>query len=639
MSEKIKINEGDLMSDHHKNDPAEKQPFNLAGLDKVLPKKTPKVPSLPKKQAVNSGAEDYTPVAADLPIVDDNGESNTAKLLHDLLDVGDKYTVHCPFPEHDDSNPSAFVEKQESGDLFVFCSSCQRKGFYSERAPVKAGSWATTIPSIDKEAIIRELGAEGKSLEGVMADIVAHLPVIQCSDPSDLEVSHFVRNIKQNCLYPLAKVEGQLRIYYAGYWQKFESLDLQRFFVKRLIEKSSGTAPGRIKLLIDNVIHELLEELHMGVEMDDGQIAINLKNSILTIKDGEFSEQEQSQDYSFLYKLPYDYDPTVDTTFIRDFFLQSIEEEEALDVLFEYCGSALIPNSVLNMEKMLVLYGSGSNGKSVLLDLIKQTLGDETVSTLELQQFKNDNKTQVTIGKLLNIGTELEARDVSPSLIKRLASAEPVVVDKKYGDSFTIKTFPKMLFACNNLPESNGDASFGYFRRFLILPFNRQFNHEKKQKDFMKNLLAHRPAILRLILDGAARLLANGEFTYSEKIAQAGRRFENSVDSVRGFISDCGVQLPRAESAAKFTPNSTLYGSYEFYCGQEGVQPKRKQEFLKILRSQGFGDYKSGNNRGLRAIVCNPPVDPSSNIFFVPTTSPSRPAFGLSQEVLDGTDS
>lgn len=626
-----KNNRTKIMNENNPPENPTKQPFDVS--DFLLQKNTPKVPVLPKTQQVSSSPDVYLTIAGAMLIVDDNDEDNTAEQLHSAMDIGDKYDVHCPFPGHDDENPSAFVSKQESGDIFVCCLSCQQKGFYSDKKEVKVSKGQITISSIDKEAIVSTLSAD-KGMRGVLADIVTHLPAIQCSDPGELEACHFVRNIKTNCIYPLAKVEGSLRLYHSGYWQKFESLDLQRFFVKRLIEKSCGTAPDRIKLLIDNVIHELLEEYHMGVELDDGQIAINLKNSILTIKDGVFSEQEQSQDFSFLYKLPYDYDPTVDTTFIRDFFLQSVEEEEALDVLLEFLGSTLISNRVLNMEKLMVLHGSGSNGKSVLLELIKQTLGDETVSTLELQQFSDDNKAQVTIGKLLNIGTELEARRLDSSLIKRLASAEPITVNRKYESAITIKTFPKLIFAANNLPDSSNDVSMGYFRRFLILPFNRQFNHEKKQKDFMQNLLEHRPAILRLILEGAARLLANRQFTYSPKIAEAGRKFEASVDSVRGFITDCAVELPKPESTAKFTANKVLYSTYEAYCVQEGIQAKKKQEFMKTLRSQGFGEHKSGDDRGSKAIVCNPPVDPRGDLF-PGTVRPNRPVFGSSQQYLE----
>lgn len=609
----------------------EKEAFDIEAFytssEEIAPQ-APVAPVMPK-----TGGE-RQPITADMPIVDDAGNSYTAQQLLQLATPGQKLTVHCPFPGHEDNNPSAFAAKVKSGDLFISCSACQQKGYYKAEAASTADEVAITVETIDKAAIKLEIGAEEKTMRGAMTDILTALPEIICKEPDDLKPAHFVRNIRRNCLYPLSNIEGQLRVFYSGYWQGFPSMGHQRNFIISLIEKSAGKDLDVVKLLADNVLQELMERGFEKNEEHDQKIMINLLSNVLEIKNGEFYLLPQDEKYGFLYKLPYDFDPDIDTTHISDFFLESVEEKEALDVLFEFIGSAFIPNSLINMEKILVLHGSGSNGKSVILDLIKQTLGDDSVSTLELQQFSNDNKIQITIGKLLNIGTEIDAKRIDPSLVKRLASAEPVTVDKKYGDSFTLKTFPKMIFATNNLPANSSDTSAGYFRRFLLLSFNKQFNHTKKEKNFMPNLLSHRPAILKLILEGTARLNANGEFTVSRKIADAGRKFETFVDSIRGFINDCEVEAPKPTGNQKFTSNPTLYKAYETYCFQEGIQPKTKREFINALKSQGFGVYKSGNDRGLKAIISTPPEGCRGYISSVPELSPKSHIFGASHKHL-----
>ena len=601
------------------NQVVEKVPFDVGRFNISPEEKAPKMPIKPKTVG------EYQDIAEALLIMDTAGNSYTAKQLLEQMPLEEKLTIHCPFPDHEDRNPSAFAEKNESGDLFIFCSACQLKGFYTEKGAITSdeSTTTTTVVTIDKDKIIRELGGEEKSLRGALKDILVALPKIICKDPDNLYPVDFVRNIRRNCLYPLSNIEGQLRIFYGGYWQSFISIAHQRNFIISLIEKSAGKELDAVKMLVDNVLQELMERGFEKDEEHDHRIMINLKSNVLEIKDGLFDLLPQEKEYGFLYKLPYDFDPNIDTTYIKEFFLQSVQEEEALDVFFEFIGSAFIPNSLINMEKILVLHGSGSNGKSVVLDLIKQTLGDESVSTLELQQFSNDNKIQITIGKLLNIGTELDSKRLDPSLIKRLASAEPVTVDKKYGASFTLKTFPKMLFATNNLPANSSDISAGYFRRFMILTFNRQFNHTKKEKDFMPNLLEHRPAILKLILEGAERLNNNREFTASRKIAEAGRKFETSVDSIRGFITDCEVEASKPEGNEKFTSNPVLYQDYETYCIQEGIQVKSKREFINTLKSLGFSAYKSGNGRGLKVIVSNPPQGSRGHTSSLPEISPS----------------
>lgn len=572
-------------------------------------------PNTPQNMNGTNGKviSEYIAIEPDMIIIDDNEDSNTAESLHALMQDGDKYDVHCPFPEHEDKNPSAFVSMQANGSLFICCSSCGRKGFYPTITQSKSMK-GVVIPTIDKEAIIAEIGTGPKSMKAIIADIIDALPEIERDSSTELEDSDYVDNLLENALYPISKVDGDLRIYHDGYWQSLGDEGPLRNFIKLMLKKSNGTRPKDSSSLITKVLNELMEE-YLEPEKVEGQVAINMKSNVLTITDGQFSTVEHDLNYGFLYKLQFDHQPDIDTSYIYNFLLEAVEEREALDVIFEFLGSALIPNEVINMEKILILTGGGSNGKSVALSLFKSALGIENVSSLELQQFSNDNKLQVTIGKLLNIGTEIDPKRVEPSLVKRLASAEPVTVDKKYGASFTITTFPKLIFATNNLPSQSNDVSKGYFRRFLIVPFEREFDHENKTENFMPDLLEHRPAILQLMLEGAMRLVAKGRFTDSDKIANAGEQFENAVNSIQNFITDCHVTDALPSDEKPYTTGPDLYQQYSVFCMREGLQAKSKRQLLDVLNPSHTKDYKSGNVRGIKVIVRNPPVPEFINPF------------------------
>jgi len=572
-------------------------------------------PNTPQNMSGTNGKviSEYIAIEPDMIIIDDNEDSNTAESLHALMDEGDKYDVHCPFPEHEDKNPSAFVNMQANNKMFICCLSCGRKGFYPGNTQLKSMK-GVVIPSIDKEAIIAEIGIEPKPMKAIITDMVTALPKIERNESINLEATDYVNNLLENALYPISKVNGDLRIYHDGHWQSLEPENSLRHFIKLMCVKSNGKRPEKLKLLIDNVLGEILEE-YLPVEPVDGQVAINMKSNVLTITDGQFSSTAHDLSYGFLYKLQFDHQPEIDTSYIYSFLLEAVEEPEALDVLFEFLGSALIPNEVLNMEKMLILAGNGSNGKSVALSLFKSALGIENTSTLELHEFSNDNKLQVTIGKLLNIGTEIDSKRIDPSLVKRLASGEPITVDKKYGASFTITTFPKLIFATNNLPSQSNDVSKGYFRRFLIIPFEREFDHENKTENFMPDLLEHRPAILQLMLEGAMRLVANGRFTHSDKIARAGKQFENAINSIQSFITDCQVTDALPSDVKPCTTGPDLYQQYSVFCMREGLQAKSKRQLLDVLNPAHTKDYKSGNVRGIKVIVRNPPVPEYINPF------------------------
>ncbi len=593
------------------------KPFDLSSLSKA-----PVAEAVSKALGNDKGnsVKSFEILTDDYEFIDSDGGKHSREDLLKTIEPGMFLSGYCISKEHDDENPSGYVSKLDNGNLFFGCHSCEFKAFSnvssSTNNPSPDQTVTVTIQEIDKQAIWQNLTIAEKMMMQIIADIVTYIPSLEYEDVEDIESHHIVRNIEINSIYPIGKLSGELMIYYYGYWRKFDSDDLLRHFVKSLIVKSIGHKPAKLRFLIDIIIGELMENYRHPAQFAN-QICINLMNEVLIIKDGNFTQASHDEANTFLYKLLYDYDPNVETAFIRNFFMESIEEDAAVDVFFEYLGSTFIPTDVLNMEKMLLLVGSGSNGKSVILSLIKATLGIENVSTLELHQLTNDNKLQVTIGKLLNIGSDIDSNRVDASLIKRVASSEPVTVDKKYGASFTIESFPKNIFAANFLPQNTSDTSGGYFRRFLILTFNRVFNHKVKDMEFMPRLLEHKPAILKLILEGASRLLENGEFTYSEKIDKAAKHFERSVDSVRSFIYDCTVEIPEPDSTIQSTKLAILYHHYESYCVQEGLKSHTKGIFKKGLINLGFRETHTGNTRGFNAVI-KPPLPQGNTLPDIP---------------------
>ena len=47
-----------------------------------------------------------------------------------IVDITSKTTIHCPFPDHEDKTPSAFVDYLKGKDAhMVFCSKCRLVGW------------------------------------------------------------------------------------------------------------------------------------------------------------------------------------------------------------------------------------------------------------------------------------------------------------------------------------------------------------------------------------------------------------------------------------------------------------------------------------------------------------------------------
>lgn len=161
-------------------------------------------------------------------------------------------------------------------------------------------------------------------------------------------------------------------------------------------------------------------------------------------------------------------------------------EKEAQDVLSEYVGWLFMPG--LKLEKVLFLYGSGCNGKSVFVDIVEALLGKENISHESLSDLCGEygaNSRSNLAGKILNTCSDVAPNAFAGDLFKRIASGEPISAKILYKDVTTLTDYAKMIFCLNELPKTN-DTSNGFYRRFLIAPFNVQIPKNKINPNLAK---------------------------------------------------------------------------------------------------------------------------------------------------------
>ena len=93
-----------------------------------------------KDPSKSATSKEYIMIQKDQVIVSADGDTKTALAWYDEMNVDNKITVHCPFPEHKDNNPSAFISKTDKESLYSQCASCGRKGFYNVHDRSKKGN-------------------------------------------------------------------------------------------------------------------------------------------------------------------------------------------------------------------------------------------------------------------------------------------------------------------------------------------------------------------------------------------------------------------------------------------------------------------------------------------------------------------
>jgi putative DNA primase/helicase len=380
----------------------------------------------------------------------------------------------------------------------------------------------------------------------------------------------------------LCFTEDKIFIYNSEYWINTTLEKIIHFLTKAIIKMGINHLNARQPSFQTSIFNQFKASANFEKpEYKVHTILINLKNGTYEIKDGiGFLRQFDRKDF-LTYQLNFNYDESCETPLFSEYLNKVIPEDEKQKVLSEFLGYIFTRNGFLKLEKMLILYGTGANGKSVFFEIINAMLGKTNVSNLSLDSItkKEYHRAQLS-EKLLNYGSEING-DLNLDVFKALASGEPVTARIPYGRVFHVENYGKFIFNCNELPKKT-ESSDGFYRRFLIIKFGVTIEKGEQDKQLHKKIInSELPGILNWALVGLSRLLANKSFSSDKLIELEIEEYKRNTDSVKAFLDE-----------EKFTPDlsttytlSQIFEDYKKFCKDNNFMPlgniKLKEELIK----------------------------------------------------------
>ena len=306
---------------------------------------------------------------------------------------------------------------------------------------------------------------------------------------------------------------------------------------------------------------------------------INVRNGTLEIRaDGTVTLHAHRREDYFLYCLSYAYDPAAECPRWLRFLDEVLPDAEAQRVLAEYIGYCFVRG--VNPEKMLVLLGGGSNGKSVTLTVVEALLGRQNVSNVTLSDLTSDAEKRCMMeGKLANISHESD-REIDASMLKKIVSLEPVDIRKLYVGTRTIRDYAKLITSFNSLPRA--EATHGFYRRWLILPFRHTVGEQEADVNLSAKLCGELSGILCWVLEALPGFMRRGQFSPCAVCRRELERYRMQSDSVLLFVQEC---CERDEGFT--TPGKELFDKYKAFCYGDMIRPVSKQRFFERLESLG----------------------------------------------------
>lgn len=380
----------------------------------------------------------------------------------------------------------------------------------------------------------------------------------------------------------IAKVYDYVYIYNGQYWLKIE-VDLFKTFLGKVAIKMGNEEYVALHFEFkNNLLKQFFTDGFLAApEFTSKEILINLQNGTYEIIKGVGNLRDFDPKDFLTYQLPFQYDEKAECKLFNAYLDKVLPDHESQKVVQEFMAYIFTPE--MNLEKCLVLYGSGQNGKSVFFNIICAILGEENVLNYQMSSFSHEYKRAKLLNVLLNYSSE-KGNDLEIDTFKALVSGEALQAREPYGQSFTIKNKVRFIINANELPKDT-EQTDAYFRRFLIVPFEVKISEEDKDPNLATKIIENElPGVFNWIMEGLSRLVANQKFTYCSKSDLTLEEFRKSSDSIALFVEECNI-TPDIDTK---TALKDLYQDYKSFCTDDNYRPFAKRKFGHKLETLGF---------------------------------------------------
>ena len=369
-------------------------------------------------------------------------------------------------------------------------------------------------------------------------------------------------------------------MYNGSYWNEINKESFQSFLGNVSLKMGVEKFKGKIHTFKDELFKQFMADAYLQKpKTNKKNILINLENGTFEITPTKRKLRPFNRKDFLTHQLPFEYQYKSTAPLFKKYLDVVLPDLEKQKVFAEYCGYIFIKPSVLKLEKILILYGTGANGKSVFFEILNALLGTENMSNYSLQSLTNDNGYfRAKIGnKLVNYASEINGK-LETDVFKQMASGEPLEARLPYGDPFILREYAKLIFNCNDLPK-DVEHTNAFFRRFLIIGFEITIPEDQQDKELANKIIDNELAgVFNWILSGLERVLKQKKFSKCMAVDNARSNYEKQSDSVKMFIEEFEYT-----TSPEYTTIRELYNQYRNFCIEDGFRPVNKSNFMKRL--------------------------------------------------------
>lgn len=382
--------------------------------------------------------------------------------------------------------------------------------------------------------------------------------------------------------------------------------DLQKVCVKLKTTKYKSDVMKECK--------ELFLDEEFNKKVDENRHLLACRNGVFDMETCEFRDGKQEDYLSFSTKLEInediEYSDCREWAEVNDFIQKVLPDRDVREYTLLHLARSL--NGVGN-QKFHILTGSGSNGKSMLINLLETALGDYAckvpISLITQQRGKSASASPEVVRlkgrRFVSMQEPDEAVPINTGLMKELTSSEKILVRDLYAGSkemIECELQCKFHLACNEKPKINTNDG-GTWRRFVVINFVSkfvQFPDGTRPNEFKMDTTIERkvktPEWGRCFLAYLIHLYRTNrdrELVAPEKVLEYTRDYREENNAITKFLNECTRPTNEDEDALAVRKPTITERFKVWWETNRGTRDWKVPDMLKELEVR-YGKYTYG---------------------------------------------
>jgi len=239
----------------------------------------------------------------------------------------------------------------------------------------------------------------------------------------------------------------------------------------------------------------------------------------------------------------------------------------------------------------LIAYGTGANGKTTLLSVVQDMLGDYSLQTptdtfVHRRAHSATNDLARLRGSRFVLATEVDQDGaLHEVMVKQITGGDKISARFLYREFFDFKPECKVFLVTNYKPHIKGSDE-GIWRRILVIPFEVKISEEDRDKHLSEKLRRELPGILAWAVRGCLEWQRIG-LAPPERVRTSTAEYRSEMDWMTAFLEDRCLRKKGAKTKAEQLHAALL----EWWLLDDEDKPTKKQ-LGQRLRAAGFQSFK-----------------------------------------------